>query len=87
MNGKCAKGYLESLAYVMFTHTYVFVRARLHTNQVNLLLMLHNDITDSAKYGCVPNRGSTFCCGVLFHLNGVSTFCLTFYLFSDSEIN
>ena len=40
---ECAKVFLESVAYVvMFTHTYVFVRARLHTNQVNLLLVLHD---------------------------------------------
>ena len=60
--GECAKGYLESLAYVMFTHTYVFVRARLHTNQVNLLLVLHDIYLlvlnmDVCRIGEVPSGG------------------------------
>ena len=73
--GECAKGSLESLAYVMVTHTYVFVRARLHTNQVNLLLVLHN------IYLLVLNMNvcrieEVLSVGVLFHVNGVSTFCV-----------
>ena len=73
--GECAKGYLESLAYVMFTHTYVFVRARLHTNQVNLLLVLH-DIYLLVLNLNVCRIEEVLSVGVLFHVNGVSTFCV-----------
>ena len=59
--GECAKGYLESLAYVMFTHTYVFVRARLTHKPSEPVTCVTRYISASTKYECVPNRGSTFC--------------------------
>ena len=73
--GSVLRSSLESLAsVVIFTHTYVFVRARLHTNQVNLLLVLH-DIYLLVLNMNVCRIEEVLSVGVLFHVNGVSTFC------------